>query len=145
MTTTTAETSAAGPTVTGAHPRLTVTGGMRAIAFYREVFGAELIAEPVIQADGRVGHAELRIGGLTVGLADPYPEMGFPSPTALGGTPIGISIEVASPAEVDQLFDRAVAAGAAGMRPPEDQFHGRRAGTVIDPFGHRWNISAPLG
>ena len=90
--------------------------------------------------DGRVGHAEISIGGLTVMLADEHPEIGFLSPSTLGGTGLTLQLPVE---DVDRTFDRAVAAGAVGERPPADQFYGERTATLLDPFGHRWTLNQP--
>jgi PhnB protein len=44
--------------------------------------------------------------------------------------------------DADTLFERAVAAGAAVLRPMADQGHGHRNGTLTDPFGHTWMLSS---
>jgi PhnB protein len=121
----------------GATPYLCVRGGAAAIEFYTAAFGAtELmrLAEP----DGRIGHAEIRIGDATIMLSDEYPEMDVVSPQSLGGTPVLIHLYVE---DVDALFARAVAAGAIVKRAPADQFYGDRSGTLVDPFGHRWMLA----
>jgi PhnB protein len=118
----------------GATPYLCVRGGAAAIEFYTEAFGAiELmrLAEP----DGWIGQAEIKIGDATIMLSDEYPEMEVQSPQSLGGTPVLIHLYVE---DVDALFGRAVAAGAAAKRRPADRFYGDRSGTLVDPFGHRW-------
>ena len=88
--------------------------------------------------DGRVGHAEIRIGNSPIMLADEYPEIGAKSPETLGGSPVSILLYVE---DVDTVFNRAVAAGAKVLRPVTNQFYGDRSGGVIDPFGHSWHIS----
>ena len=118
-------------------PYLIVRGAAKAIDFYKQAFGAEeemRMAGP----DGRIGHAEIRVGGAVLMLADEAPGMGHHSPTALGGTTVGILVYVPN---VDEVFGRAVAAGAQVMRPLENQFYGDRSGTLIDPFGHKWTIA----
>ena len=121
----------------GATPYLCVRGGAAAIEFYTAAFGAtELmrLAEP----DGRIGHAEIRIGDATIMLSDEYPEMEVVSPQSLGGTPVLIHLYVE---DVDALFARAAAAGAIVKRAPADEFYGDRSGTLVDPFGHRWMLA----
>jgi len=121
-------------------PYLCVDGADRAIAFYRHAFGAVetlRIAEP----DGRVGHAELTIGSVTIMLSDEYPDSDAISPTTLGGTPVALHLEVP---DVDMVHERTVAAGATSLREPADQFHGNRNAVVRDPFGHRWMLSTPV-
>lgn len=115
---------------------LSVNDANAAIAFYANAFGATekfRLTEP----GGRIGHAELDFGGVTLMLADEYPEYGIRGPQALGGTPVTIHLHVD---DADALIGRAVAAGATLERAPQDEFYGERGGVVRDPFGHRWNI-----
>jgi PhnB protein len=102
----------------GAVPYLSVKNAASAIEFYKKAFGArEVMRMP--QADGKIGHAELRIGDAPIMLADEFPEMNFLSPQSIGGTPVNILIYVT---DVDQLVEQAVAAGAKLVRPVADQF-----------------------
>ena len=118
-------------------PYLCVDGAAAAIEFYSEVFGAkERMHMPA--PDGKIGHAEIQIGDSVVMLSDEFPDMGVRSPRAIGGTPVMISVYVE---DVDKVYDRAVKAGAKGLRPPENQFYGDRAGQFEDPFGHRWSVA----
>lgn len=118
-------------------PYLTVKGASEAIAFYTRAFGAEELFRMALP-DGRIGHAEIRIGNSPIMLADEFPEMGNKSPGTLGGSPISLLIYVE---DSDAIFARAVAAGATVLRPMADQFYGDRSGMVKDPFGHTWSIS----
>ena len=95
----------------------------------------------VVGDDGRVGHAELLIGPARFMLADEYPEIGVLSPATLGGTPLALHLSVD---DVDRLFERAVDAGAESLVAPDDQPHGARHGTLLDPYGHRWMLSQQL-
>jgi PhnB protein len=118
-------------------PYLIVDGAAKALEFYVRAFGAEeTFRFPT--PDGKIGHAEIRIGDSMVMLADEYPGIGYKSPQAYGGTPVSICLYVA---DADKLFARAIAAGARVQRPVQDQFYGDRTGTLIDPFGHVWSIS----
>jgi PhnB protein len=118
-------------------PYLTVRDAARAIEFYKQAFGAE--ARGVMKGpDGKVMHAELRIGDSIVMLADEYPEIGAVSPHALGGSSTGLHIYVE---DVDSAFDRAVKAGATVDMPVSDMFWGDRYGKLVDPFGHKWSIA----
>jgi PhnB protein len=121
-------------------PYLCVRGGVAAIDFYREAFGAVEVMR-FADDDGRLGHAELLVGGARLYLADEYPEHGHQSPLAYGGSAVLLSLVVA---DVDAVVARAVAAGATVVRPVEDQFYGERGGQVVDPFGHRWSISTVI-
>lgn len=118
-------------------PYLIVTGAAEAIDYYKEAFGAtELLRMPA--PGGKIGHAEIKIGDSPIMLADEFPEMGYKSPRTLSGSPVSIMIYVA---DVDKVFDRAVAAGGKVQRPVKDQFYGDRSGTLEDPFGHVWHVA----
>src|SRR5882724_6179995 len=118
-----------------ATPYLIVKGADKAIDFYKTVFGAsEIFRMP--GPDGRIGHAEIKIGDSHIMLADEHPEMGARSPQTIGGTPVSILLYVE---DVDAQAKAAVAAGAKVVRPVKDQFYGDRAGSFEDPFGHQWH------
>ncbi|MGH2754303.1 MAG: VOC family protein [Actinomycetota bacterium] len=118
-------------------PYLCVDDAAAAIDFYVDVLGAtERLRMPA--PDGRIGHAELELGGSLVMLADEYPEMGIRSPRSIGGTPVTISVYAE---DVDAIFERALARGATSLIKVEDQFYGDRSGQFEDPFGHRWSIA----
>lgn len=115
---------------------LHVNGAARAIEFYTKAFGARekfRLTEP----GGRVGHAELDFGGVTLMLADEFPECNIRGPMSVGGTSVTIHLHVDN---ADAAIGRAVAAGATLEREPKDEFYGERSGCVRDPFGHRWTI-----
>jgi uncharacterized glyoxalase superfamily protein PhnB len=121
-------------------PYLAVSDARAAIRYYTEAFGAT-VEGPVFTADdGRIGHAELRIGDATVMLADPWEVPGVDNPTALGATTVQLHLTVG---DVDGTYQRAVAAGGTGTRPPADQDYGDRAAQVADPFGHYWMLNQP--
>jgi PhnB protein len=115
-------------------PYLMVRDGARAIAFYRDAFGAGEVMR-FNTPDGKIAHAEVKIGDSHVMLADESPE--FAGPQTLGGAGISLMLYVD---DVDATFARAVAAGATIRRPVADQFYGDRVGTIADPFGHVWSI-----
>jgi PhnB protein len=118
-------------------PYLVVDGAQKAIEFYTTVLGAtERMRIP--GPDGRIGHAELRVGDSLIMLADEFPDMGAKGPSAYGGSPVSISVYVE---DVDATFDKATGAGATVVRPLENQFYGDRSATFDDPFGHRWTIA----
>ena len=124
--------------MTALTPYLTVTDAAAAIAFYGKAFGAEEIFR-LIDTDGRIGHAELRIGDSVVMLSDEYPDFGALSPARLGGSPVKLHLDVES---ADRSVETAVAAGATLVRPVQNEFYGSRSGMVVDPFGHSWFIAA---
>ena len=92
------------PDIREVYPYLIVRGAAAAIDFYREVFGAEEIFRLADPDKGRIGHAELRLGPMTIMLADEYPELGIRSPLAFGGTGTTLHLHVD---DVDALAARA--------------------------------------
>jgi PhnB protein len=116
-------------------PYLIIKEAAKAIDFYKKGFGATELFR--MERDGRIGHAEIKIGDSHIMLADEAPEMGWRSPQTIGGTPVSILLYVE---DVDKLFKQAVAAGAKVQRSPENQFYGDRSAGITDPFGHSWYI-----
>jgi PhnB protein len=118
-------------------PYMTVRDAARAIEFYKQAFGA--VEKGAMKGpDGKIMHAELRIGDSIVMLADEFPEFGSLSPQTTGGAGMGLHIYVE---DVDAAFDRAVKAGATVEMPVGDMFWGDRYGKLRDPFGHKWSIA----
>ena len=123
-------------------PYLCATDATAAIAFYKRAFGA-VVTLLLPDAQGRVSHATLQVGGAEFYLSDEYPAIDVRSPQTIGGSPVLIVLDVP---DVDALFAQAVAAGATVDRPLADQFDGAlRNGKLIDPFGHRWMLSTTRG
>ena len=85
--------------------------------------------------DGKLMHAEIRIGDSIVMLNDEYPQMGAVSPQGLGGRASSLMIYTR---DADALFKQALAAGAKVSMPLADMFWGDRYGRVVDPYGHDW-------
>jgi PhnB protein len=118
-------------------PYLIVQGAAKAIEYYKDVFGAkEIMRMPM--PDGKIAHAEIKIGDSPVMLADEMPQMGYRNPQSLGGSPVSLMLYVE---DVDTVFEKAVKNGANAVRPVKDQFYGDRSGTITDPFGHVWTVS----
>ncbi|MBU6470077.1 MAG: VOC family protein [Gammaproteobacteria bacterium] len=117
-------------------PYLIINGAAAALEFYKNAFDAkEKVRMPA--PGGRIGHAEILIGTSRVMLADESPEMGHRAPQTGTAPPVSVLLYVK---DVDAVFERAVNSGARVERPVENQFYGDRAGTLIDPYGHRWHI-----
>lgn len=121
-------------------PYLIVADAARAIQFYQAVFDASELFR-LTEPGGKIGHAELRIGDANLMLADEYPDFGATGPASLGGTPVTIHLYVA---DVDATIAAAQAQGATLLRPAKDEFFGDRAGTLVDPFGHRWMVATRI-
>jgi uncharacterized glyoxalase superfamily protein PhnB len=121
-------------------PYLAISDPAAAIDWYIEVFGAELLGDPIVMPDGRIGHAELRIGDTALMLAGEFPEEGHRSPLDLGGSTVGIQVYVP---DSDATYALAVERGATALRPIAENY-GARGGTIRDPFGHRWFVMTQI-
>jgi len=118
-------------------PYLIIKGAAAAIDFYKRAFGAVELFR-MGGPEGKVGHAEIKIGDSPIMLADENPEMEALSPQTIGGTPFSIMLYVE---DVDAMFKQAIAAGGEQIRPVADQFYGDRTGGLKDPFGFQWWIA----
>jgi PhnB protein len=118
-------------------PYLAVDDAEKAIAYYKKAFGAEETVR-MNGPDGRIGHAELKIGDSHIMLSDPFPASSTKPPTELGGTSASIFMYVE---DVDAVVQKAVDQGATVTMEVEDQFWGDRFGSITDPFGHNWSIA----
>ncbi|MDQ6615286.1 MAG: VOC family protein [Actinomycetota bacterium] len=119
-------------------PYLIVTDARRALDWYGDAMGARRGGEPIVMPDGRIGHAELEVGGGTIYLADESPDSLVAAPRPSDGASVSLAVSVP---DVDQMVERAVRAGAELERPPAGHPYGRNA-VIRDPFGHRWIVSA---
>jgi PhnB protein len=120
-------------------PRLVISDGAAAIAFYHRAFGAEQIGDRFTGPDGELIHAEIRIGDSVVMITEDAVDGPVSSPERLGGK-VTCVLSVYW-ADVDAAWERAVAAGTEVIYPLEDQFYGERGGRLRDPFGHQWMMS----
>jgi PhnB protein len=120
-------------------PYLVIKGAAQAIEYYKTVFGA---TEHVRMdgPDGKVGHAELKIGNSFIMLADENPSMGegHTSAATIGASPVSLYVYLP---DVDHVIQRATAEGAKILKPVQTQFYGDRNGFIQDPFGHLWGIA----
>ena len=119
-------------------PALTIKGASEAIEFYKKAFGAQEIYR-FLGPDGKsIMHAEIKIGGSSIMLCDEMPQMGVLSPKTIGGPSGSIYLYVQNS---DDVFNKAVSAGAKPKMPMMDGFWGDRFGSIEDPFGHVWSIA----
>jgi len=117
-------------------PYLTCKNAAQAIDFYKSVFGATELMR-MGSPDGKIGHAELKIGDSHIFVSDEFPGMkSAPTPGVKGGCGIFLYLE-----NVDDAFNRAVASGANVDMPLMNQFWGDRYGKLTDPFGHQWGLA----
>jgi PhnB protein len=128
------------PEIHEVYAYLRVHSTAEAIDFYARAFGAKELFR-LTEPSGRIGHAEIKLGPVTIMLSDEYPEANIRGPKSIGATSVTIHIHAK---DVDALFDRAVKAGATALRAPQDHFYGERSGTIRDPFGHEWLLGGHL-
>lgn len=122
-------------------PYMVIKDAANAISFYKEAFGATVLMYLTDQ-NGKVQHAEIKIGDSPIMIADEFPEYTImSSPQSLGGTPVHIYLYVE---DVDALAHQAIAAGAKELMPLADQPDGDRRGGLTDPFGHVWWIATHI-
>ena len=119
-------------------PYLIVDGAAKAIDFYVSVLGASERMRMDSPGD-KVGHAELEIGDSVLMLADEHPEIGARGPKSIGGSPVSLHVYVE---DADDVFKRAIEAGAKEVQAVEDKFYGDRSGSFEDPFGHQWHVAS---
>lgn len=118
-------------------PSLTVSDAVKALEFYPRAFGAEETMR-MPGPDGKILHAEIRIGDSMIMLNDEMPDRMAQSPERLGGSPVALYVYVE---DVDAAWKRALDAGAKEVMPLQDMFWGDRLGCVLDPFGYKWNLA----
>lgn len=120
-----------------ATPYLVVRNAAQAIEYYKKALGAqELMRMPT--PDGKIGHAELRIGDSVIMLADEGDRGLSKSPQSLGGSTGGVMLYVD---DVDATFQRALDGGGKVFMPLQDMFWGDRFGQFVDPFGQAWSLA----
>src|SRR6476619_8559325 len=83
-------------------PMLIVKDGLKAIEYYKKVFGA-IDKGAMMMPDGKsVAHAEIMIGDSKIMLSDEFPEMKCLSPKSIGGSPVYLYLYVE---DVDKTFN----------------------------------------
>jgi PhnB protein len=122
-------------------PYLAVGDARSAMQWYADVWGAQLVGEPIEMPDGRIGHVAMTIDGAEFFMADAHPEIQCPAPRPGEGSPVTLHLSVG---DVDALATAAAAAGADLDRGPEDSPPVGRVAVLRDPFGHRWFLNQPL-
>ena len=123
-------------------PYIVVKDTRKAIEFYKRAFGAELRGGIAEGPDGKVMHAEIKIGDSILMLNDEMPDYKVLAPTSTNAdTCVSLFLYVEN---ADKVFESAKAAGAVVTQPLEDQFWGDRYGKLRDPFGHSWSIATHI-
>jgi uncharacterized glyoxalase superfamily protein PhnB len=120
---------------------LIVQNAPRALDFYAEAFGAQIVMKAMMPDGQSLLHAEIKIGDSAVMLAEENAAWGARSPRSLGGSPVTLHLYVP---DCDAVYDRATKAGCTILMPPADMFWGDRYAKVEDPFGHHWSIATHM-
>jgi uncharacterized glyoxalase superfamily protein PhnB len=119
-------------------PSLILRDARKAIAFYKSAFDAKEV-DVMVGPDGRVMHAEIRIGDSMLMIGEENPAWpAFKSAETIGASPISLHLYFP---DADAAFQRALDAGAKAEMPLDDMFWGDRYGKVKDPFGYVWGIA----
>ena len=121
-------------------PYITVADARAAIDWYRDVLAAEVVYEPIVMPDGRIGHVELAVDGARWMMSDEYADLNVEAPLPGRGAPVTLHLTVP---DVDALATRLTDAGVALDRGPEDSPPAGRVAVFRDPFGHRWFLNQP--
>ena len=122
-------------------PYICVSDARRAIEWYVDVLGAEVVYDPIVMDDGRVGHVELAVGGGRWMMSDEFDSAGVAAPDPSRFAAVTLHLEVD---DVDAVCARVVADGTTLSRGPEDNPPIGRVAVFRDPFGHRWFLNQPL-
>jgi PhnB protein len=118
-------------------PYLSIKDAARALEFYKQAFSAKEVMR-MNGPDGRVSHAEIKIGDSIIMIAEENPQNELRSPQTLNGSTVSIFLYLD---DVDPIFNKALSAGAKQIMPLADQFWGDRYGRLTDPFGHSWSLA----
>ena len=120
-------------------PYLNIKDAAKAIEFYKKAFGAKVVGKIYMPDGSTIAHAEIEIGDSKIMLAEENEQWGNLSPQTIGGSAVTLCLYVE---DVDAVFARALQEGAkpTGEMVVKDQFYGDRAGSLTDPFGHKWSV-----
>lgn len=121
-------------------PYLCVKDARTAIGWYRDVLGAEVVFDPVVMPDGRVGHVELEVDGARWMMSEQFPELDVEAQPQGHGHAVTLHLTVD---DVDELAARVRESGVRIDRGPEDTEGVGRVAVFRDPFGHRWFLNRP--
>jgi len=110
-------------------PYLVVDGAERIVEFMKNAFAAQFVFEPMKRPDGKIMHAELKIGDSVVMISD--------ASERAKATSAMLHVYVPN---VDAVYQKALRAGATSVMEPADMFYGDRSGGVKDPAGNTWWI-----
>jgi PhnB protein len=121
-------------------PYLCVADSRAAIEWYAAALGAEVVVEPIVMDDGRVGHCELAVGGARWMMSDEFASAGVAAPDTARGAAVSLHLTVD---DCDAVAAQVVAHGVTLDRGPEDSPPAGRVAVFHDPFGHRWFLEQP--
>lgn len=132
------KSSAVTPIPEGYHsltPTLVFKDAKKAIEFYKKAFGAN--QSELIENDGKIIHAEMKIGDSHLMMSDEFPEGDCLAPKE-GLAYMSLYLYVN---DVDAAYKQAVESGAKSKMEPLNMFWGDRYASVQDPFGYVWQLA----
>jgi uncharacterized glyoxalase superfamily protein PhnB len=122
-------------------PYICVADSRAAIEWYVAALGAEVVLEPIVMDDGRVGHCELAVDGAHWMMSDEFESAGVAPPDPHRGASVSLHLTVA---DCDAAAARVVEQGVTLDRGPENSPPAGRVAVFQDPFGHRWFLNQRL-
>ena len=123
-------------------PYICVSDARAALRWYADALGAEVVFEPIVMDDGKVGHSELAVGEARWMMSDEFADHGVAAPDPARGAGVTLHLTVD---DCDAAAARVVAAGVEMSRGPEDSPPAGRVAVFTDPFGHRWFLNQQSG
>ncbi|HET6939766.1 MAG TPA: VOC family protein [Nocardioides sp.] len=122
-------------------PYICVGDCRTAIEWYAAALGAEVVHEPIVMADGSVGHCELAVDGARWMMSDEFDTAGVAAPDPTRGAAVTLHLTVE---DCDAVAARVEEHGVTLDRGPEDSPPAGRVAVFRDPFGHRWFLNQRL-
>lgn len=110
-----------------------------ALEFLARAFGFEKFGEEMLDAEGRITHAAMRLGDDVIMMGWPGPE--YQNPKRLGQVTQHLYVDVD---DLDRHFERAREAGTRMLEEPFDTAYGHRRYGAEDPEGHQWYFARAL-
>jgi PhnB protein len=118
-------------------PYMAFKDTMKAIEFYQKAFDAKDVTV-LRMPDGKVMHAQIKIGNSHIMMGDECSERGYSSPQTAGVVTSSLMVYCEN---VDTAFEKAVSAGCTVQQPLMNMFWGDRYCQLSDPFGHKWSLA----
>lgn len=113
-------------------PYLIVEGAHQLIAFIETILDGQCLLR-MEHSDGTIRYAAVEVGGSKIEIS----EASEASAVRTGALHVYVP-------DADEVYERAISAGAKALYPPEDMFYGERSAGVVDGSGNHWYIATFL-